>query len=564
VAIIGKYRSAFSRYLNIRQHAVAGTAIKLVLLAVGLFLVTHEVPYKIGFFVDRSEWFYLAIFSGIWATALAALLYVSFSTYSLVRVIWVVPILISTFLGDLYYRIAGNRLTYIALEGMFDAATLDLGVLTFYGNQVVQAIGATLVLSLGMTLPPFRLPLKSRLYCLLPVVPLTILAALVYIFAGQGGNETRGMPTLFHPLSLIGVYALSDSVAPHKKPVDISLTNPPAIRHVMLIIDESVSGDFIDLNHVRGTTPYLQSRREDITNFGLTTSVSNCSYLSNAVLRLGANPDRLGVRGYSIMSNPSVWKYAKKAGFETNLIDAQSIFKSNRNFFTAEELSLIDHAGDLGQINAYIDINAARIATEILKRPEPQFIMVIKSGPHFHYEGRYPIDKAVFSPKMDKHEPIGNRERLVNSYKNAILWSVDHFFEQILVRADLDNTVLIYTSDHGQNLMDDGRAITHCGQIPASLNEVTVPLFAMTGEPALAQKLEQAASIKYGKASHFEIFPTVLILFGFDPVEVQNRYHPSLFSPEIRNTGVTTGIVMDRLGVKPRWFTRDDLQFFDR
>lgn len=552
----------FSKSGSMRQHARVG--IKLALVVAGLYLTSHEVLFRIDWFIERSEWFYLAVMAGIWFTAVAALLFVSFSTSAMVRIIWATPILISTFLGDLYYRIAENRLTYVALEAMFDAATPDPGILIFYSSYMLQSVTGTMVLGLGMLLPPFRVRLGCRPYGLLPAIPLLLLSVLVYIFAGQGGNETRGMPTQFHPLALVGVYALTSSSAPHKSPVEISLKTPPAARHVLLIIDESVSGDFIDLNHSRGTTPFLESRRKDIANFGLTTSASNCSHLSNAVLRLGANPDKLGARGYSVMSNPSVWKYAKKAGFETNHIDVQSIFATLQDFSSSEELELIDHHRGFEEKNDYNDIEAAAMVVEILNRSSPQFILVNKAGTHFPYEERYPADKTVFSPTMGQYESIGNRERLVNSYKNAVRWSVDHFFEQLLTQTVLDDTVLIYTADHGQNLLDNGGAMTHCGQVPASLNEVSVPLFAMTGENELAGKLAQAASLNFDKASHFEIFPTLLVLFGFDPSEVSERYHPSLFDPIAVPMGITTGVIMDRLGVEPRWYDRDDLETLHR
>ena len=42
-----------------------------------------------------------------------------------------------------------------------------------------------------------------------------------------------------------------------------------------------------------------------------------------------------------------------------------------------------------------------------------------------------------------------DKELLVNSYKNTIHWSVDHFFKTLTEGVDLTNVIIIYTSDHG-------------------------------------------------------------------------------------------------------------------
>jgi glucan phosphoethanolaminetransferase (alkaline phosphatase superfamily) len=43
-----------------------------------------------------------------------------------------------------------------------------------------------------------------------------------------------------------------------------------------------------------------------------------------------------------------------------------------------------------------------------------------------------------------------------NAYKNTVLWNVGEFFARVFAQAKLSNALLIYTSDHGQDLHERG------------------------------------------------------------------------------------------------------------
>ena len=82
-----------------------------------------------------------------------------------------------------------------------------------------------------------------------------------------------------------------------------------------------------------------------ISNFGVAVSGSNCSARSNAILRLGATRDNLI---QMIRTSPTIWQYAKKAGFRTVFIDAQDSSKlatkpnDFQNYMTNAEAAYID------------------------------------------------------------------------------------------------------------------------------------------------------------------------------------------------------------------------------
>jgi glucan phosphoethanolaminetransferase (alkaline phosphatase superfamily) len=141
---------------------------------------------------------------------------------------------------------------------------------------------------------------------------------------------------------------------------------------------------------------------------------------------------------------------------------------------------------------------------------------------------------------------------------------VDKFFQKFLEEVSLENAVVIYTSDHGQNLLDDGKPVTHCRRIAVNLHEAVVPLMVFTNRTDLKKSFMRSALKNYNKASHFEIFPTLLILLGYEASAVKNRYHLSLFDKIDTPLGFTSGPISNRFGKDPTWNSRDGLEALTR
>jgi hypothetical protein len=79
--------------------------------------------------------------------------------------------------------------------------------------------------------------------------------------------------------------------------------------------------------------------------------------------------------------------------------------------------------------------------------------------------------------------------------------------------------------------------ITHCSTTGVSPGEAYVPLFASTAVSDFRQGLEKTAERNFGRFSHFEVFPTLLLAMGYDKFWVGSTYGPSLMdapSPDRR------------------------------
>jgi glucan phosphoethanolaminetransferase (alkaline phosphatase superfamily) len=178
------------------------------------------------------------------------------------------------------------------------------------------------------------------------------------------------------------------------------------------------------------------------------------------------------------------------------------------------------------------DLGVARFLSSLLNERGGYFVLVNKKGLHFQYCNRYPNDMAstIWRPVMKASEPIDpgptGREKLVNTYDNGIRFQVDEFFRVFVSDTTNQNYVILYTSDHGQTLAEQGQVYTH---LKPDKVIVDVPEFLLMGERYGQKGL--LAGIRPGiRVSHLNNFATLLDLMGA-PVSLRVRpYDKSIFS----------------------------------
>jgi lipid A ethanolaminephosphotransferase len=177
------------------------------------------------------------------------------------------------------------------------------------------------------------------------------------------------------------------------------------------------------------------------------------------------------------------------------------------------------------------------------------FIYANKNGAHFPYDEDYPEKAKLFRPAMSD-SGVDTMASRIRSYRNAVRWSVDRIMARLIDHAQTADTVVIYTSDHGQAF--DPARFTHCTTENPDPREGLVPMFVTTGNSALGARLAHAAQESHGHGSHFAIAPTVLDLLGYNEAEVAKVYGASLLDKSERNPEFTSGDIFGLFAAKPR------------
>jgi len=398
-------------------------------------------------------------------------------------------------------------------------------------------------------LSPVRFPKKAY------GVPLGALLLVYLVMDGTQGLVDR-YPSFFRIPSLLLLATRSPLYDGERSGVVYSAPLDAPVDKIVLIVDESIRADLLGINGYPGeTTPFLRALKTGIVNFGRAASASNCSDYSNLILRTGARKEEIPDEAQVTLKRPSIWQFTKHAGYANVYLDAQSAeaWENYQNFMNAHEAAAVDTFVRLRQEAAYESDGAARERlAALLKQPGKTFIMLNKYGLHFPYFRSYPETDAFFAPVLAPGEPMHDREKALNSYMNGLRWAVDAWFESLLSeREAFGRYVIIYTGDHGQNILDDGTLATHC-RPGATRFEGMVPMMVFSNDAAVLQRLRAALASGYDRTSHFQVFPTLLRLAGYDGAWVEAHYGASLGDAPAAPPAFFTGDIHGRGSVR-KW-----------
>ena len=394
-------------------------------------------------------------------------------------------------IGTSFYRIMGRPLTLV------DGKTL----LESHGNtgdalsQFTVPILIVVLQILGMLALFIWVRVAMRTRNSLPMFTASLAAGVMYIAILAIGGDTalNGFPMQFQPGLHAGTLAVDAAArrwVPDGKATAAfqSLPRDPAVRHVVLVIDESVEGslfrDMVD-----------RAQLTNLRNLGLGYSFANSSAASNLMLRRGADPKDAGT---SLRHFPSLLQMAKEAGFRTAYIDCQGVLKdlAIQDYFDDLEKSFIDEvvpSGALG-VRTSRDLNAIPALLGQLGKAERTFTLINKVGTHFPYAHSLPPELAG----------------VPNPYSVAISRSSLAFLAGLAGRLP-EGSLVFYTSDHGQNF----QAKAPHGNLPGEcgISEWTVPVIVLAS-PDLAGILQNIDSRWQDHASHALMSESIRNLLG--------------------------------------------------
>lgn len=339
---------------------------------------------------------------------------------------------------------------------------------------------------------------------------------------------------------------------PKRQQVETPLISKSQIptNNIIFVFDESIRADHLSLNgYSRPTTPFLEKLvvKKELLNWGTAVSSSTSSHPSYDAMICGATPEMLqNLSLTELNSLPTIFQYAKSMNYKTYFFDGQM-----KDYWGGipDDLNYIDDYVSMRQIDnpdrledwqipgnkitlsehqnnqikqSEIDKKIAGLVNQIFSNSPGNFIFVYKRGSHFPYEKNYPVEEAPWKPIYffkGQYEipPADNFEAIVNSYDNSIWYNLDRFFLTLSPEySNLpNNTLIIYTSDHGESFFVSG----HAGHGGTSREEAMIPLFLLGNK-------NKEIDTKF-KATHSNIFTTLLDMMNY-PEEL--RKHPYAIS----------------------------------
>ncbi len=188
----------------------------------------------------------------------------------------------------------------------------------------------------------------------------------------------------------------------------------------------------------------------------------------------------------------------KEAGYSTAFFSNQARNHSFIDFFgmEADTISFIKEHLPFGAISP--DYDLINPLAEILARgDEKQLIVLHAYGSHFNYRDRYSAEDEVFKPTDYIEASRYYREPLVNAYDNSIV-ATDRFLARAVEMIDsaAPLATLLYTSDHGEDLFDNGsRYFLHSSPLPTAY-QVMVPFMVWTSKDFTENYPEKISALR--------------------------------------------------------------------
>lgn len=228
----------------------------------------------------------------------------------------------------------------------------------------------------------------------------------------------------------------------------------------VLIIGEAARSDHFSLGRYPRPTNPLLAQRDDIYFFDA-RSCSNITFRSVTCML----SDTVASNVEDAIERNSFLATLTSLGFNTTWLGTQSLTKyfhqyTHDNIYDDVEFTMIPGGSALMRMNAH-DEKLLPYFANVLAKSGKQFIVLHTSGSHWSYDARYPEEFAVFKP-VCQNGSLGNdprlcaRESLINSYDNTILYA-DHFIHNVIKMLENKNAFVLYASDHGESLGENGR-----------------------------------------------------------------------------------------------------------
>lgn len=232
---------------------------------------------------------------------------------------------------------------------------------------------------------------------------------------------------------------------------------------VILILGESLRADHIPMNgYSRNTMPHLNSDTS-IISFPNVYTEAWCTHLSIPHIITDAD----SIHRERAFSEQSLITLFNKADFNTVWMTNQDAVSTYSYFMHEADTIIAPKSGSsLYNFNKWLDIDLLPELKNILNKIINKQLIVIHSiGSHWWYPSHYPDSLTVFKPEIKSKiiSEISDTE-LINSYDNTIIATDDFIYHIISEIKDL-NSIIIYISDHGEALGENGNYL-HAADYP--------------------------------------------------------------------------------------------------
>jgi glucan phosphoethanolaminetransferase (alkaline phosphatase superfamily) len=544
------FRGLFAHLFGDRRASNALRAAGTGLLIAAFLDVVEHGEFKVvmgsSTLLWARGWPHLIAYLFVYAAAVSAMLSILLSRSRLARVSGTAVLGVAILAQAANRLIVGEDISMSSFQLMWADRDVAGGTMLAFRSQMLQAILLALIsvviVAAAVRVTPYRAPLRS-----LAMVPIGVVAVGAFSFRLVQSTYLP-MPAMMRvPVNAAMALSNLPNDGPRTKPDIQPESEAHGARAIVFIMDESIRADALGINGRRpDTTPFLESW-PGLINLGTACAPSNVSSTTNYVIRNGLRIEDLPDRERRGMQCPSIFAYAKSAGYRTVMLDGQGVPGRYLNHMNRHDFEFIDEYWSPRQDNADcdpwdFDRAVMERLTATLARRERVFVWVNKYGAHFPYQSCMPPnllaqDGSMLTPT--EALMAGREDAIWATYLAVVQFAVDGFFRELSPQLDLEGTELVYMGDHGQSILEGGYPTTHGVVVDPPRSQVEVPLF-LRGQRVSELMARRSTPARNG-ATGFAVFPSLLELMGYKAADVRSRYGQPLWGSDTKERKYFTG-----------------------
>lgn len=286
-------------------------------------------------------------------------------------------------------------------------------------------------------------------------------------------------------------------------------SDPPSRTNVLLITVDTMRADRVscyDGSHIK--TPHIDALADQGVQFMRAFANTSTTLPSHTNIMLGVSPLFHGVhenQHFVVQKNfLTLAEHLKASGYRTGAF--VGAFPLDRKFGLDQGFDVYDD--DFGHRSSEIKMELERKAEDVTApaaawvktQDTPWFLWVHVYDPHDPYSPPAPYAETYAASPYDGEV----------AYVDAVLGD---FFKELKAAGLMDDTLLVFTGDHGESLGQHGEK-TH--GFFAYNTTIWIPLI-ISGPGITARKVDRVVS-------HLDIFPTVCDVLGLkSPEHLQGR-----------------------------------------
>lgn len=271
------------------------------------------------------------------------------------------------------------------------------------------------------------------------------------------------------------------------------------IPFVVFVLGESTDRNHMQLYGYRlPTTPHLSSRYERGEIFRLSDTIACANHTSLAMSRIFTFAEKEDPKDYWYLK-ANLFDIVRRAGYHTIWLSNQSplgLWGNFDKYFSArcDEKFFIESEDKIAK-QRQVDGVLLPVLDEFLAASnfEKNFYIIHLYGTHEPFKERYPAEFEKFSAD-DENKSEELWRQITAEYDNAVLYN-DFIVDEIIQRFEDKNAVLIYISDHGEEVYDGRDFFGHSVEEDGNVHMIEIPALVWASKEFREHYLEKNSAL---------------------------------------------------------------------